>query len=206
MNEQTVFVVDDDPAVRESVCALFRARGFSVRSFGSADEFIAGFAPPARGCLIVDLRMPGTNGLELQQWLCDHGHRLPVIMITGFANVPTAVQAMQQGALDFLEKPCRPAELLARVSQVLERDRRLWEADEQRLELQDRLTRLSPPERFVLDQIVAGKPNKLIAREARQSLRWVEARRAAVFRQLEAESLADLLRLVLAAAPRGREE
>ncbi|MFO0900939.1 MAG: response regulator [Pirellulales bacterium] len=198
MTEQTVFIVDDDPAVRESVHALFRARGFLVRSFGSADEFMQGYAAPARGCLIVDLRMPGIGGLELQQWLAERGFALPVIMITGFATVPTAVQAMQQGAIDFLEKPCRPAELIARVSQVLERDRELWEADEQRRLMQQRLTNLSPPEKFVLDQIVAGKPNKVIAREARQSLRWVEARRAAIFRQLDADSLAELLRLVLA--------
>jgi two-component system response regulator FixJ len=198
MTEQTVFIVDDDPAVRESVHALFRARGFLVRSFGSADEFMRGYKAPARGCLIVDLRMPGIGGLELQQWLVERGFALPVIMITGFATVPTAVQAMQQGAIDFLEKPCRPADLIARVSQVLERDRELWEADEQRRLMQQRLTNLSPPEKFVLDQIVAGKPNKVIAREARQSLRWVEARRAAIFRQLDADSLAELLRLVLA--------
>lgn len=196
MSEQTVFIVDDDPAVRESVCALFRARGFLVQAFGSADEFIESFQP-ARGCLIVDLRMPGADGLELQRWLSHQGHALPVIMITGFATVPTAVQAMQQGAIDFLEKPCRPADLLARVSQILERDREQWEAEEQRREVHERLAQLSSSERYVLEQILSGKPNKVISREARQSLRWVEARRAAVFRQLQADSLAELLRVVL---------
>jgi FixJ family two-component response regulator len=205
MNSPTVFIVDDDQAARESVGVLCRASGHAVREFASATAFMEEFDFSWRGCLIVDLRMPGTNGLDLQRWLSERGGRLPVIMITGFSSVSSAVQAMQQGAIDFLEKPCRPADLLDRVARALERDQQRWRIDAPRRKLRELLESLSPPERFVLDQVVAGKANKVIAREARQSLRWVELRRAAVFRHLGVESLTDLLKLMLTLQPREPE-
>jgi len=205
MSSPTVFIVDDDQAVRESVGVLCRSSGFLVREFASAESFMADFDAAWRGCLVVDLRMPGKSGLDLQRWLQELGVRLPVIMITGFASIPSAVQAMQQGAIDFLEKPCRPSELLERVARALERDQQRWKAEAPRRKWQELIDALSPPERFVLEQVVAGKANKVIAREARQSLRWVELRRAAVFRHLGVESLADLLKLMLKLSPRDSE-
>jgi FixJ family two-component response regulator len=164
MTSPTVFIVDDDQAARESVGVLCRTSGHAVREFASAAAFIAEFEQSWRGCLIVDLRMPGTSGLDLQRWLSERKARLPVIMITGFASVPSAVQAMQQGALDFLEKPCRPSDLLERVARALERDQQRWKADAPRRKWQEQIDALSPPERFVLEQVVAGKANKVIER------------------------------------------
>jgi two-component system, LuxR family, response regulator FixJ len=196
-SDKTVFVVDDDPGARESVAALVKSRGLKVETFASAEDFLAAFDANKRGCLVLDVRMTGMTGLELQERLASMASQLPVIIITGHADVPMAVRAMQAGAITFLEKPSAEQELWANIQKALEMGTRAHEQQTVRAEVERHLATLSAAERDVMEKLLAGKPNKLIAAELDLGLRTVELRRSNVMKKMHADSLADLVRMVL---------
>lgn len=193
--EQTVFVVDDDRATRRAMQMLLRSVGLRCETFESGDEFLASIDHERSGCLVLDIRMPGLGGLELQEKLASAGNCLPILFITGHGDVPMAVEAMQRGAVDFIQKPARDQDLLDRVQNALEIDRKERAARSRKLEMAARLESLTPREREVLDLVVAGQANKLIAFELGLSQRTVEIHRARVMTKMRARSLADLVRM-----------
>lgn len=193
--EPVVFVVDDDEAVRSSLKFLLQSAGLSAAVFASAAEFLHNYHPDQPGCLVLDSRLPGMSGLELQQQLTATGVRIPVIIVTGFGDVPNAVQAMRAGAVDFIEKPYDDAALLERIRQAIELDRRERTIRANRGEIMARLATLSSREREVMDRVVSGLANKSIAGELGISIKTVEAHRARVMEKMRAESLAHLVRL-----------
>jgi len=198
-SETTVFVVDDDAAARESVRALVEPMGVHSELFASAEEFLKAYDPSRPGCLVTDLRLMGMSGLELLQKLADKNARFPVIVITGHADVPVAVQAMQHGAVTLLEKPCPELELWEAIRKALARDAETREREARRRAITERIACLTPEERAVMDRLIAGQINKVIASELGVSLRTVELRRHNVLRKMEADSLATLVRMVLQA-------
>jgi FixJ family two-component response regulator len=192
-----VFIVDDDPAARDSMAALIQSHGLQTETYDSAEDFLTRFDRARSGCLVVDVRMSGMSGLELQEQLLEEGVDLPVVVITGYADIPAAVRAMRNGAAIFLEKACGQEKLWNSISQALQsgasnRGRRL-----QRIEIRRRLATLTPDERRVLDKLVDGRPNKTIARDLDLGLRTVELRRAMILQKMLASSLAELVRLVV---------
>jgi two-component system response regulator FixJ len=192
---QTVFIVDDDPAIRIAMQALLESVNIEHEIFGSADEFLQDEDKHRSGCLVLDIRMPGLGGLELQEELISRGNSLPIIFITGHGDVPMAVDAMQKGAIDFIQKPFRDQELLDRVRDALSTDRQRSEERDRHAEVENRLQRLTKREIEVFDLVVTGKPNKVIAYELDVSQRTVEIHRARVMEKMEARSLADLVRM-----------
>ena len=192
----SVFIVDDDPAARESVAALVASHGLQTRTFASAAEFLAAFEPGMNGCLVVDVRMTGMSGLELQRELTARGYQIPVIVITGFADVPTAVRAMRAGALTFLEKPCSDKELWSSIETALQWEARSLQQRTHREEIVTRRATLTQAEVQVLERLLTGKANKAIAAELDLGLRTVELRRATIMKKMEANSLAELVRMV----------
>ena len=187
--EPVVFVVDDDPALRDSIALLARAEGLAARTFDSARSFLDAWDRAEPGCLIVDLRMPGLSGLDLQERLAGDGDAPPIIFLTGYGTVPAAVRALKAGAMDFLEKPFDPDTLLARVRDALACDRR-------RRSDARRLAALTRREREVLEQVASGKPNKVIAAGLGISDRTVEQHRAHGLRKIGLRSVAELVRLM----------
>jgi two-component system, LuxR family, response regulator FixJ len=197
-NESTVFLVDDDPAMLRSLAALVEIVFPRVVTFASAADFLAAFQPDHRpSCLVLDVAMPGMNGLELQQKLLDDKVDLPVVFITGHANVPMAVEAMQAGAVDFLEKPFHDQELWDSIHKALEIDTQNHRRKARRQELQDRLSQLNEGERAVLNLILDGKINKAIAEELGISTRTVEDRRSRIMKKMGAASVAELVQLTM---------
>jgi two-component system response regulator FixJ len=192
-----VFVVDDDEAVRSSLKLLLKSVGLPATLYSSAQEFLAAYDPHQSGCVVLDVRMPGMSGLELQQLLNLKGATIPVIFITGHGDIPMAVEAMQQGAFDFLQKPFRDQDLLDRVQRALEKDRKTRLELGERDRIRDRLESLTPREREVLTLVTRGKPNKVMAAELGVSQRTVEIHRARVMEKMGASSLAQLVRMVL---------
>jgi FixJ family two-component response regulator len=197
--ESTVFVVDDDRMARESVCALVRSLGVRAESFPSAEDFLADYTPGRPGCLVTDVRMLGMSGVELQQKLKEDGVTLPVIVLTAYPRTPLTVKVMQQGAVTLLEKPYEEDDLWDAIRQALAVDARTRLERDWVQEVRRRLDSLTDKEREVLDGIVAGKSNKAIARELDVSIRTVENRRRDIFTKLQAESVAELVRLVIQA-------
>jgi FixJ family two-component response regulator len=195
----TVCIVDDDEAVRSALKLLLKTLGVPVLAYGSAQEFLAAFDPQRRGCLVLDIRMPGMSGLELQQELNVRGALAPIIFITGHGDVPMAVEAMQHGAMDFLQKPFRDQDLLDRINKALEKDRAGRELLGNRERIQARIADLTPREREVLTLVTAGKANKVIAADLNLSQRTVEIHRAHVMEKMGANSLAHLVRMVIEA-------
>ena len=193
----TVFVVDDDESVRGSLRFLLRSAGLDSRAFGSAPEFLAAYDPAQPGCLVLDVRMPGMSGLELQQELNLRGAIVPVIFITGHGDIPMAVEAMQHGAHDFLQKPFRDQDLIERVRRALAKDARTRAALEEHARIRSRLESLTAREREVMALMARGKPNKIIAHELGVSQRTVEIHRARVMEKSGASSLAELVRMVM---------
>jgi two-component system response regulator FixJ len=198
---QTVFVVDDDEAVRDSLRLLLKSAGILAVTYASAQELLANYDPAQPGCLVLDVRMPGTSGLEMQHELNLRGAMIPVIFITGHGDIPMAVEAMQQGAFDFLQKPFRDSELLDRVQRALARDQEQRERLRQTDRIRERLASLSPREREVLDLVTRGKANKMVAGDLGVSQRTVEIHRAHVMQKMEAGSLAELVRMMMTIAP-----
>ena len=193
----TIFVVDDDSAVRDALKLLLRSVGQSVETFGSGQEFLEAYSEDRPGCLVLDIRMPGMSGLELQQKLNERHSILPIIFITGHGDVPMAVEAMQAGAVDFIQKPFRDQDLIDRINQALEKDGNNRAALGERNDIRHRLETLTPREREVLDLVVRGKANKVIAGDLKLSQRTVEIHRARVMEKMQASSLAHLVRMVL---------
>lgn len=195
----TVFVIDDDEAARLSVCALATSMHVPSEGFASAEEFLAAFDPDRPGCIVADVRMPGASGVDLLEILEKRGARIPVIIVTAFADTPLTVRAMKGGAVTFLEKPCGHHELWDAIREALARDAASRIDAENLREVRTRLAKLTPDERQVLAMLVDGKPNKAIARELDVSLRTVESRRHNVFVKTGTSTVAELVRLVMQA-------
>jgi FixJ family two-component response regulator len=198
---ETIFVVDDDQAARESLCWLIESVGLRVRCFASAREFLEGHDRSAQGCLLVDVRMPGMSGLELQERLLAEGSQLPVIVLTGHGDVPMAVRAMKAGAVDFVQKPFNDQALLDGIRRALEAGAAARQAAQRRQEASQRLASLSAREAEVLRELLAGKPNKVIAASLGIAEKTVEIHRANLMRKTGVRSVAELVRLTLQALP-----
>jgi len=197
--DRHVYIVDDDDAVRDSLSVLLEACGHRVRGFATAREFLDAAPSLPLGCLIVDIRMPEMDGLELQRHLNEQSLSFPMIVITGHGDVPIAVRAMKAGALDFIEKPFSTPTILASVETALSRIEAEDQHDPAALAAQAKLDLLSPREREVLEGLLAGLPNKTIAYDLAISPRTVEIHRARVMDKMGARSLSELIRLALAA-------
>ena len=195
----TVFIVDDDPAIRFGMQALMDSVNLVHEIYPSGDEFLESVDDHRPGCLVLDIRMPGLGGLELQEELLKRGNTLPIIFITGHGDVPMAVEAMQKGAVDFIQKPFRDQDLLDRIREALKTDQERREEQEKHAEVEHRLARLTNREREVFDLVVTGKPNKVIAYELGVSQRTVEIHRARVMEKMQARSLADLVKMHMTA-------
>jgi len=196
-----VHIVDDDAAVRDSLSLLLRTVGLPSRTYASADEFLVAYMPEEVSCLVADIRMPGLSGLELQQELLERHADVPIIFITGHGDVPMAVNAMKSGALDFIQKPFRDQDLLDRIHHALQQAKAARNARLETTTIQERFSALTPREREVMDKVVSGCANKVIAMDLGVSQRTVELHRARVMQKIGVRSLAELVRL----AQKGRE-
>ncbi|MBT8438554.1 MAG: response regulator transcription factor [Gammaproteobacteria bacterium] len=195
--QSTVYIVDDDDAMRESLTWLIESVGLNVETYASADEFLESYYPGRPGCVLLDVRMPGMSGLELQGHLQKQQVTVPVIMITGHGDVPMAVRAMKSGAIDFIEKPFNDEQLLESIRNALAIDDTRRDQQSFKAEVASRLAQLTPRESEVMDMVTAGKSNKEIANSLGVSAKTVEAHRAKVMEKMEAGSLAELVRLVV---------
>ncbi len=199
MKEQapTVYIVDDDNGVRSSIRVLMKSVGLPALAFASAQEFLRAYLPSQPGCVVLDIRMPGMSGLELQEALNERGAVIPVIFITGHGDVPMAVEAMRHGAFDFLQKPFRDQELIDRIQQALLRDKETRAALQEHGRIKACIASLTPREREVLDLLTVGKVNKAMAQDLGLSQRTVEIHRAHVMEKMGARSVAQLVRMVM---------
>jgi two-component system, LuxR family, response regulator FixJ len=203
VTRQRVSIIDDDQAARESVVALVRARGLEAEAYASAEEFIQSYDRMTVGCIVVDVRMPGgMSGVEFLEQFTAEGTALPMVVISGYGDIQMAVRAMQGGALTFLEKPCSDQIMWASISKALEQDVVWRERRLQNMETRDCLKRLTPDESRVLDKLLQGKPNKVIASDLDIGLRTVELRRAIILEKMHTSSLAELAQLVILAKER----
>lgn len=193
--EPTVFIVDDDPAVLKSLSRLLRASQFTVVTFGSPQEFLERHNPHTPGCLVLDVAMPGLNGLELQEALRAKGSAIPIIFLTGHGDIPMSVQAMKGGALDFLTKPVHDEDLLKAVEAALEKDRIERQSRAELDDIQERLATLTPREREVLIHVVSGQLNKQIAYDLGTVEKTIKVHRARVMEKMKVGSVAELVRL-----------
>ena len=195
--EQTVYIVDDEEPVRKALRFLTKSDGLKSESFDTARDFLDALDRIGPGCLLLDVCMPDMNGLELQEVLREQKLEIPVIVITGHADVPTAVRAMKGGASDFIEKPFVGEDILERIHQCLSGEARRRTSAEWRKQAFERLSRLSRREHQIMDGLVAGKRNKQIAEDLFISFRTVELHRAKIMEKLEANSLSDVVRIFL---------
>lgn len=195
----TIFIIDDDPGVQQALRLLFRSVGYRTEVFGTARQFLDAYDDQWSGCILLDIRMPEMSGLELQQRLNDRHSILPIIFMTGHGDVPMAVEAMQAGAVDFIQKPFNDTDLLDRVVQAINKDTDSRRVLRERHEIRKRLGLLTPREREIMDLVVNGRANKVIAADLNLSQRTVEIHRARVMEKMQAASLAHLVRMVIAA-------
>lgn len=193
--EATVFIVDDDPSICDALSRLFKSVGLPARSFDTAREFLEKAPGLWPGCLVLDMRLPGLSGLDLQKELARAGIRLPIIFLTAHGSVPLSVKAMKAGAVDFLEKPVEDQTLLDAIYQALERDRQARLAQSQRQALKEHFATLTPRERQVFEMVVVGKLNKEIAIDLGTVEKTIKVHRAHLMRKLNCRSLAGLVRL-----------
>jgi FixJ family two-component response regulator len=194
--EPTVFVVDDDEAVRRSLSMLVETVGLKVRTFSNGQEFLDSCGPNQAGCVVLDVRMPGMSGLEVQSKLKAGGVSIPVIIVTGHGDVPMAVEALKAGAMDFVEKPFRDQTLLDNIQEAIELDARNRSSHAQQTEIEARKALLTRREQQVMELLVAGKNNKTIAHELQISQKTVDFHRANVLEKMGVESVVKLVRLV----------
>lgn len=200
----TVFLVDDDSGVRDALTQMLEADALQVRSFGSAEEFLVACNPEQPGCLVLDVRLPGLTGPELQQRLRERGASWPIIFLTGYGDVPTSVETLKAGAMDFLEKPVLGGLLSERVRAALKLDDTQRTAGAARGEVRARFGQLTPREQEVMDLVAQGISNKEIARTLRISHRTVETHRARVMRKMGAGSLLQLVKMAESVRPLAR--
>lgn len=193
----TVFVVDDDLSVRESLSLLLKATGHQTRAYADAQAFLDAFDPAMPGCLILDVRMPGMDGIQLQRLLADRAPHLPVIMLTAHGDLPMAVDSMRSGAWHFVEKPYDKDRLLGIVGEALEADLDFRRENAERIEIQDRLTTLTAREREVADQLADGKSTKLVALALGTSPNTIAHQRAKILEKMQADSVVDLTRMLM---------
>jgi FixJ family two-component response regulator len=196
-DEPTVYVVDDNIGVRKSLSALVESAGLAVAAYASGEEFLAAYDPKRPGCLVLDVRLRRSSGLDLQDELRRRKAMIPIIVLTGHGNVSTSVRALKAGAFDFLQKPVPPKVLLERIRAALERDRQARDAVSARAVVLQRLERLTPREREVMESLIAGKTSKEVARALGLSVRTVEGHRHMVFVKMDVSSAAQLVRRVL---------
>lgn len=199
--DPTVFIVDDDPAVRQALAVLVRSMHLQAEAYDSAQQFLDAIDVNRPGCLLLDVRMPGISGLELLERLCAERTRIPAIVMSAYGDVPMVVRAMKAGALNFLEKPCRDQQLWEAIQEGLKWDAIRRQEAAVQSKAADGLQHLTPGEHDVLRLLIDGNANKTIAAELHVSVRTVEVRRAKLMKKMNAESLAELIRLALAASP-----
>jgi FixJ family two-component response regulator len=198
VTEPTVFVVDDDQAVLDSLGMLLRSMQIGCQLFNSAQAFIDAYQAGWNGCVVLDIRMPGMSGMELHRHLTENHIVMPVIFVTGHGDVPMAVEAMHNGAFDFIQKPYRDQDLLDRINQALTWDEEHRSQEDRKRELVERYGTLTPREREVMECVVRGLANKVIAMDLDLSQRTVEIHRARVMEKMQARSLAELVRMSMA--------
>ena len=191
----TIFVVDDDASLLRAISRLLRSAGLNVETFSSPQEFLEVCDPCAAGCLVLDVAMPGVNGLELQQLLATKGAELPIIFLSGHGDIPMSVQAMKRGAVDFLTKPANDTDLLAAIRAAIEKDRANRQVRAELAGIQQRLATLTPREREVLPHIISGKLNKQVAADLGIVEKTVKVHRARIMEKMKVRSLAELVRL-----------
>ena len=194
-NNPVVYVVDDDPSIRDALDSLIRSVGFRAQTFASAQDFLKSTRPDAPGCLVLDVRLPGLSGLDLQRELARVDIRIPIIFITGHGDIPMSVSAMKAGAVEFLTKPFRDQDLLDAIQAAVERDRASQEGRAELAELSSRYRSLTPREREVMQHVVSGLLNKQIAGELGTSEVTVKLHRGQAMQKMRAASLADLVRM-----------
>ena len=194
-NNPVVYVVDDDPSIRDALDSLIRSVGFRAQTFASAQDFLKSARPDAPGCLVLDVRLPGLSGLDLQRELARVDIRIPIIFITGHGDIPMSVSAMKAGAVEFLTKPFRDQDLLDAIQAAVERDRASQEGRAELAELRSRHRSLTPREREVMQHVVSGLLNKQIAGELGTSEVTVKLHRGQAMHKMRAASLADLVRM-----------
>ena len=190
-----VFVVDDDPSIREAIKSLLRLEGLGVETFATAQDFLRRKRPDLPGCVVLDVELPGLSGLDLQRELAAHGIKLPIIFITGYGDIPMSVRAMKAGATEFLTKPFRDQDLLDAIQQALERDRAARQHSKEIAELRKRFDALTSREREVMNLVVGGWLNKQIGFELKISEITVKIHRGRVMGKMGAQSLAELVRM-----------
>jgi two-component system, LuxR family, response regulator FixJ len=195
--EATVFVVDDDPAIRKSLRWLIESVGLQVQTHGSAQEFLDHYDPEAPGCVVLDVRMPGMSGLELQERLREQGAMIPVIVMTAYGDVPMAVRSMKAGALHFFEKPVSDQVLLDHIQRAIAEDSRNRRERAEQQEIMERLKRLTHREHEVMQMVVAGLSSKQIGGDLGVSFKTVEAHRAKIMKKMEAASIPHLIKMVM---------
>lgn len=194
-NQPTVFIVDDDDAMRSSLCELMESVHQSTEAYDNAQSFLDAFSNGKRGCVVVDVRMPGMSGLELHQELLNRGVDLPVIVISGHGDIPMAVRAIKLGAIDFIEKPFRAQVLLERIQHALRIEAKIQRRRDDYEPIKARLETLTPRERQVLQLVVAGRSSKQIAYDLKLSAKTVRVHRSRFMAKMQAESVVDLVRL-----------
>jgi FixJ family two-component response regulator len=200
----TVFIVDDDPAVLKSLARLLRSARLDVATFSSPREFLERHDPSASGCLVLDVAMPGLNGLELQEALTTKGSELPIIFLTGHGDIPMSVQAMKRGALDFLTKPVNDEDLLQAVHVAIDKDRLQRQTRAEVTEIQQRLATLTPREREVMEHVISGQLNKQTAADLGTVEKTIKVHRARVMEKMKVQSVAELVRLAERAGVGGK--
>jgi FixJ family two-component response regulator len=195
LNDATVFVVDDDEPVRDAIAFMLETVDVKCETFANAQEFLDSYDVSRRGCLVLDIRMPGMSGLELQVYLAEHNVEVPIIFITGHGDIPMAVEAMKRGAVDFIRKPFRDQELIDRIHEALLVEQNQRDAAENLVELRSRADSLTPRESEVFGRVADGQANKVVAIELGISERTVEIHRSQVMQKMQARNLAALVRM-----------